>query len=75
MCFDVRRDDNDYEFESRVRKDLPIPCRGSLGSRRTALRETKTVTDLASAAVSAAASSSGWYHEAAIQESSPLRER
>jgi Protein of unknown function (DUF2735) len=52
---------------------FPAGGRSALGGRR--YEETKTVTDLASAAVSAAASSSGWYHEAAIQESNPLRER
>src|SRR5437899_3196661 len=26
---------NEYEFESRARQDLPIPCRGPLGSRWT----------------------------------------
>src|ERR1700694_2442789 len=43
------------------------------GGRR--YEETKTVTDLASTPVSEAASGSGWYHEAAIQESKPVRER
>jgi len=52
---------------------FPAGGRSALGGRR--YEETKTVTDLASMAVSAAASSSGWYHEAAIQESNPLRER
>ena len=28
-------DDDEYEFESRIRKDLPIPCRRSLGRQRT----------------------------------------
>jgi len=75
MCFDIRSDDNDYEFESQVRKDLPIPCRGSLGSRRTSLRGDQDRYDLASTAVSEAASGGSWYHEAAIQESKPVRER
>jgi hypothetical protein len=52
---------------------FPAGGRSALGGRR--YEETKNVTDLASTAVSAAASSSGWYHEAAIQESNPLRER
>ncbi len=52
---------------------FPAGGRSALGGRR--YEETKTVTDLTSTAVSAAASSSGWYHEAAIQESNPLRER
>ena len=52
---------------------FPAGGRSALGGRR--YEETKTVTDLASTPVSEAASASGWYHEAAIQESNPLRER
>jgi hypothetical protein len=54
---------------------FPAGGRSALGGRRYEETVTVTVTDLASTAVSAAASSSGWYHEAAIQESNPLRER
>ena len=52
---------------------FPAGGRSALGGRR--YEETKTVTDLASTPVSEAASSGGWYHEAAIQESKPVRER
>jgi hypothetical protein len=52
---------------------FPAGGRSALGGRR--YEETKTVTDLASTPVNEAASGSGWYHEAAIQESKPVRER
>jgi Protein of unknown function (DUF2735) len=52
---------------------FPAGGRSALGGRR--YEETKTVTDPASTPVSEAASGSGWYHEAAIQESKPVRER
>jgi hypothetical protein len=52
---------------------FPAGGRSALGGRR--YEETKTVTDLASTPVREVASSSGWYHEAAIQESKPVRER
>ena len=52
---------------------FPAGGRSALGGCR--YEETKTVTDLASTPVSEAASASGWYHEAAIQESKPVRER
>jgi len=52
---------------------FPAGGRSALGGRR--YEETKTAADLASTQVSEAASGSGWYHEAAIQESKPVRER
>jgi Protein of unknown function (DUF2735) len=52
---------------------FPAGGRSALGERR--YEETKTVTDLASARASEAACSGSWYHEAAIQESKPVRER
>ncbi len=52
---------------------FPAGGRSALGERR--YEETKTVTDLASARASEAACSGSWYHEAAIQESEPVRER
>ncbi len=52
---------------------FPAGGRSALGGRR--YEETKTATDLASTAVSEAVSGSSWYHEAAIQESKPVRER
>ncbi len=47
--------------------------RSALGGRR--YEETQTISDLASSRVSEAACSGSWYHEAAIQESKPVRER
>jgi len=52
---------------------FPAGGRAALGGRR--LEDTKTVTDLASSRVSEIVYGSSWYHEAAIQESKPLRER
>jgi Protein of unknown function (DUF2735) len=52
---------------------FPAGGRAALGGRR--LEETKTVADLGSPRVSEAACSSGWYHEAAIREAEPVRER
>jgi hypothetical protein len=52
---------------------FPAGGRSATGGRR--YEETKSVTDLASSRVSEAACGDGWYHEAAIQESKPVRER
>jgi hypothetical protein len=52
---------------------FPAGGRSALGGRR--YEETKTAADLAPTPVSEAAGGSGWYHEAAIQESKPVRER
>lgn len=52
---------------------FPAGGRTALGGRR--YEDTKTVTDLASTRVSEAVYSGSWYHEAAIQESKPVRER
>jgi hypothetical protein len=52
---------------------FPAGGRSALGGRR--YEETKAAADLASTPVSEAASGSGWYHEAAILESKPVRER
>jgi hypothetical protein len=52
---------------------FPAGGRAALGGRR--YEDTKTVTDLASTRVSEAVYSGSWYHEAAIQESKPVRER
>jgi hypothetical protein len=46
---------------------------GPLGGRRP--DEIKTPTDPAAPRVSEAAVGGAWYHEAAIQESKPVRER
>ena len=54
---------------------FPAGGRSALGGRRYEATET-TVTDSAASRVNEVASSSGWYHEAAIQESNkPGRER
>ena len=53
---------------------FPAGGRAALGGRR--YEEAKAVTDLAaSVRVNEAACSDSWYHEAAIQESKPGRER
>jgi hypothetical protein len=51
---------------------FPVGGRSALASRRH--DETKTAADLASSRVSDVASASSWYHEAAIQESKPVRD-
>ena len=52
---------------------FPAGGRAALGGRRQ--EEAKAASDLGSLRVSEAACGSGWYHEAAIQESKPARER
>jgi hypothetical protein len=52
---------------------FPAGGRSALGGRR--YEDIKAAADLVSTPVSEAASGSGWYHEAAIQESKPVRER
>lgn len=51
---------------------FPAGGRSATGGRH--YEETKTTADVASSRVSEVASSSAWYHEAAIQESKPVRE-
>jgi hypothetical protein len=51
---------------------FPAGGRSALASRGR--DETKAAADLASSDVSEVASASSWYHEAAIQESKPVRE-
>ncbi len=52
---------------------FPAGGRAALGGRR--YEEARTATDLASSRVNEAACSGSWYHEAAIEESKPARER
>jgi hypothetical protein len=52
---------------------FPPGGRSAVGGRR--YEETKASTDLASSRVSEAAVGGAWYHEAAIQESKPVRDR
>ncbi|HEY5064545.1 MAG TPA: DUF2735 domain-containing protein [Xanthobacteraceae bacterium] len=51
---------------------FPVGGRSALASRGH--DETKSAADPASSRVSEVACDSGWYHEAAIQESKPVRE-
>jgi hypothetical protein len=50
---------------------FPTGGRSALGGRR---EQTKTATDLASSRVSEVVVGAAWYHDAAIQESEPVRE-
>jgi hypothetical protein len=52
---------------------FPVGGRSAIGGRR--LDDVKTSTDLASSRVSEGAVGGAWYHDAAIQESKPVRER
>ena len=52
---------------------FPAGGRSALGGRR--YEETTTASDLASSRVSEVAVGGAWYHDAAIQESKPGRER
>jgi hypothetical protein len=52
---------------------FPTGGRSALGGRR--YEETKAATDLASSRVSEVAVGGAWYHEAAIQETKPVRDR
>jgi uncharacterized protein DUF2735 len=52
---------------------FPVGGRSALGGRR--LDDIKTSADLASSRVSEIAVGGAWYHDAAIQESKPVRER
>ena len=52
---------------------FPAGGRAALGGRR--YEETRTATDLAASRVNEALCSGSWYHEAAIQDSKPERDR
>ena len=52
---------------------FPVGSRSAIDRRR--FEETGSATDPASSRVSEVACSDAWYHEAAIQESKPVRER
>jgi hypothetical protein len=52
---------------------FPVGGRAALAGR--SYDEVKTVPDLASSSVSEIVYGSSWYHEAAIQEAKPVRER
>ena len=52
---------------------FPVGGRSAIGGRSQ--DEIKTSTDLASSRVSDVAVGGAWYHDAAIQESKPVRDR
>jgi len=52
---------------------FPAGDRSATGGRR--YEDTRSASDLASSRVSEVACSDAWYHEAAIQEAKPVRER
>lgn len=54
---------------------FPVGGRSVVGARRYDETKTAAELDLASLHVSEAACGDSWYHEAAIQESKPVRER
>ncbi len=56
-------------------KIYQFPAGGRSATDRRRYQETRSATDLASSRVSEVACSDAWYHEAAIQESKPVRER
>ena len=51
---------------------FPTGGRSALGGRR--YEDTRTATELASSRVSEAVLGEAWYHQAAIEESKPVRE-
>ena len=56
-------------------KIYQFPAGGRSTTDRRRYEETRSATDLVSSRVSEVACSDAWYHEAAIQESKPVRER
>jgi len=56
-------------------KIYQFPAGGRSATDRRRYEETRSATELASSRVSEVACSDAWYHEAAIQESKPARER
>jgi hypothetical protein len=63
----------DVSYGSAKIYQFPAGGRSALGAGR---HETgKTVTDLASSRVNEVVASGAWYHDAAIQEAKPVRER
>jgi hypothetical protein len=56
-------------------KIYQFPAGGRSATDRRRYEETRSATDLVSSRVSEVACSEAWYHEAAIQESKPVRER
>jgi len=62
-------------FNRGSAKIYQFPAGGRSANDRRRHEETRSAGDLASSRVSEVACSDAWYHEAAIQESKPVRER
>jgi hypothetical protein len=62
-------------FNRGSAKIYQFPAGGRSANDRRRHEETRSASDLASSRVSEVACSDAWYHEAAIQESKPVRER
>jgi hypothetical protein len=60
-------------YESAQIYQFPTGGRSALGARR--YEASKTATDLASSRVNEVVASGAWYHDAAIEEAKPVRER
>ena len=56
-------------------KIYQFPAGGRSATDRRRYEETRSATEVAFSRVSEVACSDAWYHEAAIQESNPVRER
>jgi Protein of unknown function (DUF2735) len=56
-------------------KIYQFPVGGRSANDRRRHEETRSAADLAPSRMSEVACSDAWYHEAAIQESNPVRER
>jgi len=59
----------------RSAKIYQFPVGGRSANDRRRYEETRSATDPATSRVSEVACSDAWYHEVAIQESKPVRER
>jgi Protein of unknown function (DUF2735) len=62
-------------FNRGSAKIYQFPAGGRSANDRRRHEETRSASDPASSRVSEVACSDAWYHEAAIQESKPVRER
>jgi uncharacterized protein DUF2735 len=65
----------DTSLNRRSAKIYQFPAGGRSAIDRRRYEVAMSATDLASQRVSEVACSDAWYHEAAIQESKPVRER
>jgi Protein of unknown function (DUF2735) len=73
-CIDEETEmDTSLNHGSATIYQFPVGGRAALAGR--SYDEVKTVPDLASSSVNEIVYGSSWYHEAAIQEAKPVRER